>query len=468
LTTAAGLLSFTTADLKPIIQLGVFAAVGVVMAFLFTMTVLPAALAVLPIRGKRRDTSSEHPHLDRALLGLGHIATAQPRKVVVLSAGLLILGLFGALQLRISYHSLEWFPEGDPLRVATNEIDRELRGSMVLEFVLHTGRENALHDPALLQKLEQLSEYALSFRRDELYVAKTTSIVDIVKEIHQALNEDRSEYYVIPRDRQLLAQELLLFENSGSDDLEDVTDLQFSQAGMTLRLPRVDAVWYADLIDEFQAPVRTIVGEYGDVVMTGAMALLGRISRATAISMIRSYLFALLAITPIMILLLGSVRGLVSMIPNVAPIILSLGLMYWWEIPLDATTVLVGSIILGLAVDDTIHFMHKFNRYFDDTGDARLAVQLTLQTTGAALLFTSLVLAAGFLVLTFGYMVNVSYFGVILAFATLTAFLADVLLAPALMTLVTRRETVVQPGPAVDDGAADEVLVEPLKVSFRK
>jgi len=112
--------------------------------------------------------------------------------------------------------------------------------------------------------------------------------------------------------------------------------------------------------------------------------------------------------------------------------------MGWLDIPLDNSSLLIGCVVIGLAVDDTIHFVHKFQRYFAQTGDARLAVRRTLETTGAALLFTSLVLAAGFSVMMLAYMDNAAQFGMLASFATVTAFLADIVLSPALMVLATR------------------------------
>lgn len=107
---------------------------------------------------------------------------------------------------------------------------------------------------------------------------------------------------------------------------------------------------------------------------------------------------------------------------------------------MDAFNLLIGSIALGMAVDDTIHFMHNFSRYFGQHGDAPRAVRETLHTTGRAMLFTSLVLSFGFLVYTFSYMVNLFNFGLLTALAIALAFLSDVLLAPALMILVSRRK----------------------------
>jgi hypothetical protein len=126
------------------------------------------------------------------------------------------------------------------------------------------------------------------------------------------------------------------------------------------------------------------------------------------------------------------------MAPNLAPVLLTLGLMGWLDVPLDMATLLIGGIIIGLAVDDTIHFMHRFNQYYEEVREPGWAVRETLRTTGTAMLFTSVVLCGGFLVYVRAYMVNVATFGVLAAFATMTAFLADVTLAPALMVLVTR------------------------------
>jgi hypothetical protein len=173
--------------------------------------------------------------------------------------------------------------------------------------------------------------------------------------------------------------------------------------------------------------------------VTGMLPLLAQTFTSLIRTMARSYVIAFVLITPLMILLLGQLRrGLIAMIPNVLPIVFVLGLMGWADIPLDASTVLVGAIVLGLAVDDTIHFMHKFERYYAETGSAPDAVRNTLATTGSALLFTSLVLSAGFAVFAFSYTRNTAYFGILASTATLVAFLADVLVSPALLTLETR------------------------------
>jgi predicted RND superfamily exporter protein len=167
--------------------------------------------------------------------------------------------------------------------------------------------------------------------------------------------------------------------------------------------------------------------------------------------MAKSYTIALIVITVLMVLLIGKLRiGMLSMIPNLFPICLTLGIMGWFKVPMDLFTMLVGSIAIGLAVDDTIHFMHNFRRYFEESGDAVLAVQETLHTAGRAMLITSCVLSIGFFIFMFASLNNLYNFGWLTGFTIITALLADYFIAPALMVLVHRgggvRENALQEG----------------------
>ncbi len=158
--------------------------------------------------------------------------------------------------------------------------------------------------------------------------------------------------------------------------------------------------------------------------------------------MTRSYAIAFLVVAPLMVLLLGSLRGgLISMIPNLTPVLLTLGLMGWLDYPLDISTMMIGAVVLGVAVDDTIHLAHNFLREARASGDPDAAIRHTLQTTGRALLFTSIVLTAGFLTYTFATMGNLVNLGVFTSFAVVTAFLADLLIAPPLLKLVAARSS---------------------------
>jgi len=439
-TTACGLLSFSIADIAPIAQLGVIAPIGVMLAMVYTLVLLPALLAVSPIRAlARHKGAARSAALGRFLSWLGDLATDHPLRVLAVTGCVLLVGFGGLVKVRFSHNGLLWFPEDDPLRVASNLVDAEFKGASTVEVLVHTGSENGLHDPDTLARIERSMRHSESLDVAGHPVNKAVSIVDVVKEIHQALNENRREFYALPRERPLVAQELLLFENSGSDDLEEVTDARFETARMTIRTPWVDAMLYPDFLDELDRSLRAILGGSITFELTGGAVLFTRVFKGVNVSLARSYAFAFAVIAPMLVLLIGDLRrGLLAVIPNLIPIYLVLGLMGWADIPIDVSTLLIGGIVLGLAVDDTIHFMHKFNRYYEETGDARWAVHETLATTGSALLFTSLILVFGFAVFLAAYLSNARWFGLLTSFATAVAFLADVIVGPALMVLATR------------------------------
>jgi predicted RND superfamily exporter protein len=437
ITTAGGLLSFTAAELAPVADFGLAAPVGVMMAFTLTFSLLPALLSIFPMRSRRDVGRSELSVTRRALVRCGEFAVSHAWAMVLIWAGLIGFSILGAAQLRFSHDPLTWFQEDDFFYVATQKMNDEMRGAMFLEALIDSGKENGLHDPALLENLDELRRWSRGVQRGEIYIGKTVSIADVVKETHQALNENRAEFYAIPDQRQLVAQELLLFESSGSDDLLKVVDSQFRVARFTLKLPFVDAIHYAEFIQLLETQFRHVLGPDVEVSFTGVMAIMSGTFNAVIYTMARSYVVAFAVITPLMILLIGRLRiGLLAMVPNLAPILIALGAMGWAGLTLDLFTMLIGCIAIGLAVDDTIHFMHNFRRNFDQSGNVSEAVRETLASTGQALLFTSIVLSSGFFIFALSSMQNLQVFGLVTGFTIITAFLADILLAPALMALV--------------------------------
>jgi len=442
LTTAAGMASFVTAQLAAIAHLGTIAPIGVMLAFVYTLVLLPALLATLPLRARPAQAGARSPgRLVAFLVGAGDFAIRRPWLVVAATLVVVAVSAVGIARVDVSHSPLNWFPKDEPIVGDFRVIDGELGGAISMEVLIDSGREDGLKDPDLLHRIERAADWAESLRSGPIQAGKATSLVDVIKEIHRALNEDRPEMAVLPDDRELIAQELLLFEQSGSDDLEEIVDPQYREARLTLRVPWVDALLYPAFMQEIRAGMREILGPDVRIESTGVIAVLAEAISAVIVSMGRSYVFAIVAITPMMMLLLGSVRlGFISMIPNIIPIITTLGLMGWLDIKLDSTTMVIGAMVIGVSVDDTIHFMHKFQRYRETSGDTAAAVRATLSTTGVAMLVTSLVLTFGFFTIVAGSFSNVRAMGLLSGTACIVAFVCDVLLAPALMKLIRWRE----------------------------
>jgi predicted RND superfamily exporter protein len=263
----------------------------------------------------------------------------------------------------------------------------------------------------------------------------------VLKETHQALNANDPAYYAIPGDRRLVAQELLLFENSGSDDLEELVDRGFQTARVTLLVNYEDGLLYLPLVREVEDGARRILGDRVEITTTGLVKLWLRTITAMLWSTARSYSIALLVIAPLMVLLIGELRlGLLSLVPNLAPIVLGMGMMHWLGIPLDMFTLMVGTIAMGVAVDDTIHVMHGFRRERRRGADADVAVRDTLLSTGRALVITTVALSSGFFVQMLGTMISVRNVGFVTGFTLVAALVADLTLSPAMLVLFSRAE----------------------------
>ena len=444
-TTACGLMSFATSEVAPVADLGIFAGIGVLIAFINTIFLLPALLGLVPLRSRSKgDSCPKATLMDRFLTFISRFSTGHPKAILIASMVIVCVSLAAAAKIRFSHNPLGWFPESNPIRIASEKLDHEMRGTINLEVIVDTARENGLYEPDILNRLEDAAVFAEAQSYEDVFVGKAWSLPTILKEINRALNENRKEFYAIPQNQQLIAQEFLLFENSGSDDLEDVVDSQFSKARFSMKGPFKDAVHFATLLDTVDHYFREKFPD-ADITLTGMMVLLSKTINNAILSMAKSYVIALAVITLLMIVLIGKVRiGLLSMIPNLTPILLMLGIIGATPVSMDLFTMMVASIAIGLAVDDTIHFMHNFRRYYEETGDPQLAVYKTLHTTGRAMLVTTIVLSIGFFIFVFADMKNLLNFGVLTSFTILMALLADYLVAPALMVLVN-------PGPAAPE-----------------
>ena len=442
LTTAAGLFSFATAKMAPVADLGLFGGFGAILILIFTLALMPALISILPLKPQPR-FGGRNPgqRVDRLLTAIAAFSTRRAWSIVVGSAILFGAAGSGLFYQGFGHHFIAWIPEGTPVRDSVITIDRELKGLPTIEVVLDTGQENGLYNPRLMRGIAELNRFAEAFRDEngEQVVGKTTSILNVLQETHQALNGNDPAFYAVPDSRELIAQELLLFENSGSEDLERLVDSRFSKARLSFKVKDKDANKYRVFVTSLEAEANRLLGEFGEITTTGTLKMFTQTILLLMESLAVSYTIAGVVITLLMILLLGSVRiGLLSMIPNLAPIMITLGVMGWLGIKLDMSNMLVGTIAIGLAVDDTIHFFHNFRSYYTLRKNAAEAIRDTMLSTGRAMFFTTLVLVTGFMFFAFASLTNLVHFGILISSTLVLALLADMLLAPAMMELITR------------------------------
>ncbi len=440
-TTAGALTSFVFSNLMPIQGLGIAAPVGVMLAFVYSVVLLPALLAILPIKAlpSERGQPDDNSTLSSFLVRIGRFCTSNPWTVISVWAVLVGVSIYGASQVKLSHDPMRWFPEDAPTRVAAETANEELKGVISFELMIDSGKSQGLLEPGVLQQIDELEQYLKNLKTDHVQIGHTMSVIQILKETNQALHGNDPAYYSIPDSRELIAQELLLFEVSGSDDLERVVDPDYRIARVHASVPFENAINYIPFMEKFEKGAAEILDEELKLESSGIIWLYIRSFSLMLTTTIQSYGLALLFIAPLMVLLIGEFRlGAVSLIPNLAPIVLGLGAMYFLKVPLDMFTMKIGTIAIGIAVDDTIHFMHVYRRYYRNGDKAEVAVEKTLHTTGKALLITSIALCAGFFVQMGGEMVSVSNAGLITGITIIAALLADITLSPALVVVTAR------------------------------
>lgn len=440
-TTAGGLISFTVAEIAPIADLGIVTPVGVLLALFYTIFLIPALLAVFPVKNKIKQRAAVN-FLDKTFDAIAELTCKKQLPVIAAFSLLLIFAIIGAAKLRFEHNALKWFPSDSKIRTSTEQIDREMRGTVSFDVVIDTGKVDGLYNPDFIKALEASIVKFGNYDTEDLFVGKVLGLTTVLKETNRALHCNNQKFYSLPDNRELIAQELFLFQLSGSEDLEKLVDQQFSKTRFTMHVPYRDTSRYKKFVAYVQDD---LTKRFPDcrIKITGVNALFVKILNNVMTTMARSYSIALLLISVLMVVMLGKLRmGLLSMIPNLFPIIMTMGLMGWCGIPLDFGTILVGSITIGLVVDDTIHFLHNFGKYYDASGDPLQATKNSLHTVGRAMMVTSFVLAGGFLCDLLAELTINKNSGFLIASTILVALIADFFLAPAILSLVyTKKQT---------------------------
>ncbi len=438
LTTAAGLMSFSLSELSSIGHLGIFASIGVMLALVYTVIMLPAFLAITPIKAKKESANDRGKKLmDKVLIAIADFSSGNPKKILIASALLFIVSILFTLDLKFSHHHKNTFPEHMTIRQDEDFLDKYLKGILSVEVVLDTKKENGLYDPEILNRIDNLCKEIKQIKDGDIYIGKVRSMNDILKETNKALHENNPDFYTIPNEKSLVAQELLLFENSGSDDLEKIVDSKFSKTRISFKIPWMEVLDTERLSDDIYNRFKKEFEGVAEITVTGMSPLMGKAVSASIRSMTKSYIVAAFVISLMMIVLVGDTKlGAISMIPNMLPIIIVMGIMGAFKIFIDLNALMICSIAIGLVVDDTMHFMYNYRKYYEKFDDAKKAVRETFLTTGRALFITTLVLTANFFVLLGGTFTSTHKFGFFSGLVILMALAANFIVTPALMILV--------------------------------
>lgn len=455
-TTGLAMLSVVFTPIVPIKIFGVMTAVGIVMAFLFTIYWMPLMLDLWWAPAKQRTAKPKQgfslgklvPDFSRVMQNLLQFILPFTQKnkylIAFLCAAVLGFCFYGGLQVKVDTDAIAQYPKDAPIRENFKIADREMIGSQVLEIYLDLESEYAFQDPQVLSRLDQMQDtIEKNYSR---YVVRTASIVDVAKKSYQTLNEDRPEMYQIPPTPSLLSQTLFMFDNANSADRRKMVSDDYSRAHVTVYLRNAGSYEYNKIFDQMRkdidAAVNSLRGKYPDAraSITGMFTLMMQGSDYLSWTSLSSFGMAVITISVILLVMFGSFQaGLISIIANSVPATLSFGLMGLLDIPMDFTTVLIAPIIVGISVDDTIHFITHYQHEVSIDGDIERALQHTIQEVGQAVTFTSLILGLGLSVLAFSSSVGNANVGLFGSLAVFTGLFCELFLLPALVLIFKLR-----------------------------
>ncbi len=431
-TTAIGFLSLNASDSPPFHVLGNYVAFGVLCALVYTMTLLPALLSILPLRASLAQSRGT-AFFDR----FADFVIAR-RKFLLWFVSLVVVGLImGISRIELNDNLAQYFDDRYEFRRDTDYIIENLTGVDKLEYSLSAGREGGITDPDYLRQVDAFAEWY----RGQPEVTHVQAFSDIMKRLNKNMHGDDPAFYRLPQDPGLAAQYLLLYELSlpfGSD-LNDRIDVAKSATRLSVVTGNA---WSRDLreLDKraqawLQANAPAFANEASGLSIIAAHLTLRNIN-----SMLRGTITAMALISFILIWIFKSVRvGLLSLLPNFIPAIMSFGLWGYLVGHVGIASSVVIAVVFGIVVDDTIHFLSKYLKARREGLPAPEAVRYTFNTVGHALWTTTAVLSVGFLVFaTSGFEVSWAL-GLLVTITIIFALVADFLLLPTLLIAIDRR-----------------------------
>ena len=426
-TTAIGFLALNFSEVPPFRDLGNISAAGVMFAWWFSVTTLPALVTLLPVsRGKRREFGTE-------IITRFADWVIRRRGMLMPVMVLLIIGLIAAIpRNELNDVFVEYFDERIPFRTDSDFVVENLTGMYFIDYSLDAGVPGGISEPAYLEQVERLTTWL----REQPEVIHVGTLSDIFKRINRSMHGDDPEWYRLPEERDMAAQYLLLYEMSlpYGLDLNNQIDIDKRSTRLSVYLETLSTtglLGFERRVDEW------MTGNTPEIRTTGASPpmMFSYIGFRNALGMLVGTALALTAISILLIFVLKSLRyGLLTLIPNVAPAAMAFGIWGLANGEIGLGLSVVGTMTLGIVVDDTIHFMSKYLRARREQGlDPVESVRYAFSTVGVALWITSVALSAGFLVIsTSAFLLNANL-GLLVAIVIMLAIVVDFLLLPALL-----------------------------------
>ncbi|MDF2178386.1 MMPL family transporter [Aliiglaciecola sp. CAU 1673] len=432
-TTAIGFLTMNFSDVPVLADLGNVAALGVMLAFLFSVTLLPALLLVLPMR-----VAAKQSHKDGSMEKFGDWVIANHKKLFPITLVLAVLAVAASFNNHVNDVATEYFNTNTKFRQSTDFQEAHISGMSTIDFAIYADESSALNKPEVLQVVRDFSEWL----REQPKVDHVGTISDTFKRLNKNMHSDEQEFYRLPENQELAAQYLLLYEMSlpFGLDLNNQVNLDKSATRIVVTMDNLGSKEFT----AFEKQAIAWMQEHGSGLTLKAASpalMFAHIGERNMESMLEGTLLALLLISGLLVFALRSWRmGVISLVPNLLPAGIGFGIwgLYSGQINLGLSVVL--TMALGIIVDDTVHFLSKYRHARLEGADAEQAVRYAFTSVGRALWITTLVLVMGFAVLSMSSFALNADMGLLTGIIILVALAVDFLFLPAFLMVFDKKQ----------------------------
>lgn len=430
LTTVTALLSFIFVPIKTVRFIGLCTAAVVGVTYFVVIVITPALLSFGKDRKPRPEKVGKTGTFTERIMGrLGNWVLKHPALILIVYSVASLVLIYGITKVEANVDPVKTIGLEVPYVKKAYEVASSELGTLdTYDVTIKLPKQGMAKEPEVLRNLDILAEEAKNYP----HTKRVSSILDVVKDMNQVMNENNKVYYSVPDKREVIAQLMLLYENAGGSESENWVDYEYQ----TLRL--------MVMLDDFNSATaiqtyEQITARAGELFPGAEVSVVGTMPQYIVMIdyitkwQIISFLIALIVVTLMLMIVFGNVKsGLIGLIPNITPALVIGGIMGFMGIPLDTISVLIMPMILGLAVDDTIHFINHGKLEFQRTGNYHKSIVRTFRTVGVALLTTTIVLSTNFAV----YMTSCvnTYFnmGLLAVAGIVSALLADYFVTPVL------------------------------------
>ncbi|HCG8572855.1 TPA: MMPL family transporter [Vibrio parahaemolyticus] len=432
-TTAIGFLMMNMSDSPVLRDFGNLSALGVMVACLLSVTLLPALLKLLPIHVKM-ETSQDQKHvMDR----LGDFVVSQRRALLPLSVVVIVVCASLIPLNKVNDESVEYFGQRNEFRQAADFMEERISGMTNISIAIKTNESQGIAAPDFLNTIGEFS----SWLRDQPETDHVATLADVYKRLNKNMHGDDEAYYLLPQERELAAQYLLLYEMSlpYGLDLNNQINVDKSSIKMVLTVANLGSVELVDLENRIYQWFAEHAPQY-QVVASSPSLMFAHIGETNMASMLSTLPITLVLISALLIFALRSVRlGLISLMPNIAPAVIGFGLWALISGEINLGLSVVVTLTLGIVVDDAVHFLSKYQRARREGQTAEQAVRHAFHTVGRALWITTVVLVAGFSVLAMSSFRLNADMGQLSAIVIFIALVVDFLFLPTLLMLFDKK-----------------------------